>query len=444
MNKRLFFNILAAILFFSNHALAANIKIENWKTKNGSSVYFVKSTALPMVDISVVFAAGSAYDGAQWGLASYVNAMLGQGTTTQSANAIANNFDRVGASFKVNLDKDMASVSLRTLTDPHYMTGALATYQDVLTHATFDKAAFARIMNQTLASIQVSHELPDALADDVFNKTLYGAQAYGHPTIGTHDRVKALTPSDIQHFYKRYYVASNADIVLVGDVSQQRAAQIAESLSSALPRGEPAPTLTAMHALNAGKTQQINFPSQQTTIVLGQLGITRQSSDYFPLMLGNSILGQLPLTSLLFQNVRNTRGLAYSADSDFNLLQYKGSFQIQLKTRAEKTTEAIDVVRKTLTDFVHNGPSPQEMKIAKDYINGSFPLSTATNNAILNTVINIAFYHRPLNFMDTYLQNVNAITAAQIQQAFARLLDPQKMILVTVGPALHTKREELP
>lgn len=431
---RLLSLILGAIFLFSTViSMASSMKIAYWKTDRGSEVYFVQSTALPMLDVSVVFRAGSAYDGKQWGLAAYVNSLLGQATTTKSADDIANGFDRIGASFGASTNRDMATVTLRTLTEPSYFMPALALYKEVLTRAQFDAAAVQRIKNQTLAAIQVNEQSPDEVADKVFNQTLYGDQPYGHPVIGTSATIQAITIPMIQAFYQQYYVAHNAQIILVGNIDHAHAVAIANQISDALPVGQAASTLTAMQAMNAGKSVHVNFPSQQTTIVLGQLGITRENPDYFQLMLGNAILGQLPLSSLLFQNVRNTRGLAYSATSDFDLLQYGGSFQTQLKTRVEKTDEAIQVVKQTLADFVKNGPTMKEVKMAKDYINGSFPLSTATNSAILTTVINIAFYHRPLDFMDTYLQHINAVTPEQIQAAFNHVLHPNQMILTTVG-----------
>ena len=168
--------------------------------------------------------------------------------------------------------------------------------------------------------------------------------------------------------------------------------------------------------------------------MLGQLGITRENPNYYPLIVGNTILGGLPMTSLLFENVRGKRGLAYSVDSDFDLLRSKGSFTIQLKTRADKVAESIAVVKQTLNDFIINGPTDIEVSNAKKYIDGSFPLAISSNGSILDVVTAIAFYHRPLNYLDTYLNHINAVTKQQIKIAMASLLQPNKMILVTVGP----------
>lgn len=435
MTKRIVSFIAGALLLLTSATIcAANIKIENWQTDSGSKVYFVKTTALPMVDLRVVFAAGSAYDAQHWGLAAFVNNMLGQATADKNADDIANDFDRVGAVFDTDVNKDMAIVSLRTLTNSQYYKPAVATFDDVLAHAKFDDASYKLILSQTLASIKLAEQSPDAVAQQLFYKTLFGNQPYAHPVSGTAATVSGLTLGELNQFYKKYYVAKNADIIIVGDLSHGQAKDLANDVSNSLSSGEHAKALETMQPAVTDKTVHIDFPSKQTAIVLGQLGITRQNSDYFPLIVGNSILGQLPLTSLLFQNVRNTRGLAYYAASSFDLLQYKGPFEIQLKTRAAKTAESVEVVKQTLNNFVENGPTKQQLKTAKDYINGSFPLSTATNSAILGAVTNIAFYNRQLDFMDTYLKNVNAITAEQVKKAFEKTVHPHQMILVTVGP----------
>ncbi len=435
MTKRFTPVIIGFLLLLASLGIcASNIKIEHWQTKAGAKVYFVKTPTLPMFDVRVVFAAGSAYDGAHWGLAAFVTNFLGQATTHKTANDIADEFDDVGAEFDTDINRDMSVISLRTLSATGYSEPALATFSDVLAHAVFNQESYQLILNQTLANIKLANQAPDKVAEQTFNKALYGDQPYGHPVLGTAQTVSTLTLAQIKQFYQQYYVAQNADIILVGDLSRSRAQDIAQALSSALPEGAHAKDLPMMHALSHNKTIQVNFPSKQTAIIFGQLGITRKNPDYFPLMVGNSILGQLPLSSLLFQNVRNTRGLAYSAVSNFDLLRYKGPFEIQLKTRVAKANESVDVVKQTVSAFIKDGPTADELTMAKNYINGSFVLSTATNSAILQAVTNIAFYNRPLDFLDTYLKNVNDLTDKQIKNAFAKTLKLNQMILVTVGP----------
>ncbi len=428
-------------MILSGVAAASQVNIQNWQTKAGSQVFFVRTTTVPMLEVRVVFAAGSAYDGEHWGLAAMTNNLLAQETDLLTADQIADQFDRVGAVFNNDTTRDMSVVSLRTLVDSKYLAKALDAFSEVLTRAQFDVTSFGRIMNQTQATIKIGMQTPGTVAINQFFQALYGKQAYAHPVEGTLDSLKTINLDLIRSFYKRYYVAKNADIVLVGDITKSQATQIAENLSQKMPVGKVALTLQKMTTLAKPQHINVNFPSTQTTILLGQLGITRQNPSFFPLIIGNAVLGGLPMTSLLFQNVRNKRGLAYGAYSQFDPLRFTGPFLVQLQTRDDKASEAVNVVQNTVADFVKHGPTSVQLKAAKRYISGSFPLSIATNKDIMAQVTNIAFYKRPLNYLDTFLKHVNDVTVSQIKQSIEKTLYPTQMILVTVGSGVDAKKQ---
>ena len=179
--------------------------------------------------------------------------------------------------------------------------------------------------------------------------------------------------------------------------------------------------------------QNIAFPTQQKTIIFGQVGMTRQNANYFPLMVGNHILGGLSLTSILFEQIRNQRGLVYSIQSAFVPLQYRGPFFIALQTRSNKATEALTLARAVLRDYIEKGPTTSQLSEAKQNLMGSFPLRIATNADIVANVVNIAFYHLPLNYLDTYRNRVSAVTATQIKEAFQQMIHPNNLTVVVVG-----------
>lgn len=435
MYKNLLAVLFVTVLFCDVSVKANPIAIEHWNTTQGTPVFFVKSTVLPMLDVRVIFAAGSAYDGNYKGLASLTNNLLGEATTQLTANQIADNLDRVGAEVNNDIDRDIADISLRTLINKKYLDASLSTFEAVLTQAKFDQQSFQRVVAQSNASIQDELQTPDTVALNTFNKMLYGNQGYASPVLGTASTLQTLTPKLVQQFYEHYYTARNADIILVGDITKQDAVTIANQISQKLPLGEKIMPLPMQSSLPGSLVKQVDFPSEQTAIVLGQLGMTRDNPNFYPLVVGDTILGGLPMTSLLFENVRNKWGLAYSVTSGFNLLRSRGSFTIQLKTRADKATDSIAVVRQTLNDFIAKGPTDDELSNAKKYIDGSFPLLTSSNSAIMNVVTNIAFYNRPLNYLDMYLNHINSVTKAQVKLAMAAMLQPNKMILVTVGPS---------
>jgi len=434
MKKLFIFLLLVCSNTFAATADQKVIDIQHWKTNNGAGVYFVRVSNLPMLNISVVFAAGSAYDGKNDGLASLTNNMIGEGTKTQDANQIAMIFDKVGAQFNTAAGRDMAVVSLRSLTDAKYLDPALSEFSKVLTKTTFPLKALQRVKNRTIAAIKVEQQDPSEVANHAFYAAIYRNQAYAHRPLGKISTIKQLTRTQLQNFYRRYYAAKNVDIVMVGDLTVKQAKRIAQHISRYLPSGRRAKRLKPA-VMSANSTyRHINFPAKQASVVMGQVGVTLQNPDYFPLIVGNYIFGGLPQSSILFQQVRNKRGLAYYAGSSFQPLRYRGPFMITFQTRANKAKEALKVVQKALRDYLAQGPTEKQLNAAKQNMIGSFPLGLATNSNIISAVTRMVFYRLPLTFLDTYRAKIHAVTREQVKMAFKKWLYPDKMAIIFVGP----------
>ncbi len=304
------------------------LNIKTWQTKKGAKVYFVRMTELPMIDVRVVFAAGSSYDNKDWGVAALTNSMLGEGTVTHNADKIATEFDRVGAQFSASADRDKAMLSLRSLSDVQYLNPALNMFAGIVSRTNFPEKSFQRVKNQTIAEIKMGQQNPSTIASKAFYQAIYGASPYAHSVNGSLTSINKLTRKQAQRFYQQYYVAKNAKIILVGNITQQHAHEIAQKIVANLPEGKSASTLNTVKFVKNPTDKKIKFPSKQTTIILGQAGINRQNPNYFPLIVGNTILGGTSSTSLLFDEIRNKRGLVYSVYSYFLPLKYRGPFRI--------------------------------------------------------------------------------------------------------------------
>lgn len=409
------------------------LAINHWQTASGIPVYFIQASQLPMLDLQVVFAAGSARDGKNGGLAQLTSGLLNEGSAQFSAEQIAQQFDSVGAIFNAAINRDMATVGVRSLTHPDYLTPALKTFTTVLTAPSFPEESFNRVKKQLLIQLEQDRQNPSTLAKKEFLKALYGDHPYSHGLYGDTTTVNALTLDEVKQFYQQFYVQKNALIAMVGDVTLAHAHAIAEQVSQALPIGSAAAPLPLALVANKPLTHHLDFPSQQTSILLGQVGITPQDPDSFPLLLGNYILGGGPLVSILFNEVREARGLAYHASSQFVPLAAKGPFLIFLQTRNEQATTALALSQQLLRDFVKKGPTPQQLSAAKQNIIGGFPLNFISNEEILSQIVFLAFYHLPLNYFDTYRQKINAVTAEQIQKAFMQRIHLNALTTITVG-----------
>lgn len=426
---------IASLLFllFAQHAAWAVAKIEHWQTAQGSRVFYVQTQNLPMVDIRVTFDAGSARDGERYGLAALTLATLATGADQWNADDIAKRFEDVGAHFGTDANEDMAWLSLRSLTDPNLLERALATLQALLAKPTFSETDFQREKSRTLAALKHREESPAELASLAFHKALYGDHPYAHPTEGMLETVAGLTTEDLRSFYRRYYVAANANVVIVGDVDRPTAERIVERLTQDLAKGEKPAVIVETTMPTQGSERHIEFPSTQTHVLAGMPGSYRKDPDYFPLYVGNHILGGSGLVSVLSDEVREKRGLAYTAASYFAPMFRQGPFTMTLQTRNDQTGQALDVMKQTLADFVGRGPSDEQLAAAKKNITGGFALRLDSNSKLTEYVNMIGFYQQPLDYLDTFQQKVEAVGVADIKDAFQRRVRPELLQIITVG-----------
>ena len=426
------FLLSCILLTFSQITLAA-AKIEHWQTMGGSRVYYVHTEGLPMADIQVVFNAGSASDGQQFGLSALTADLLDTGAGKWNADEIAQRFESVGAQFGVSSSMDTTTVSLRTLTDKTLFDKALETMQVILTKPAFNQADFKREQRRTLSGLKQQEESPAALASIAFYNALYGTHPYAHPESGVIKTVSAFKAADIRHFYQKFYVADNAIVVIVGALSKQQAEQTAEQLLAGLPLGKRPEALPDVAMPLKATQQHIEFPSSQTHVLVGLPGSYRKDPDYFNLYVGNHILGGSGLVSKLFDEIREKRGLAYSASSNFMPMLKPGPFLISLQTRNDQTAQALQVLNQTLADFINKGPTEVELTAAKKNITGGFAMRFDTNKELAGYVAMIGFYEMPLDYLDTFQQKTEQVTVASITEAFKRRVNPQLLQTITVG-----------
>lgn len=426
--------LLLSLFFFNVTPLfAASFETHEWQTTNGAHVVFHYAPEVPMLDINIAFAAGSAYDGEKSGLSALTTSLLDQGNGGLGAGELANKFAEIGAQYGGANSQDMMLLSLRTLTQPAALKQATEMFALLINHPDFPKDAFLREKNLQLMAIKQSKESADTVAEETFYKTLYGNHPYAHPVNGSYESVEALKIEDIHHFYQQYIVGQNAVMVLVGAIDIASAHQLAELILHDLPKGQAAPAIPPAKLLNDGLNVDIQHTASQTALRLGQLGITHQSKDYFPLQVGNYILGGGSMESRLSHELREKRGLTYNVNSNFSSMPGTGPFMISLSTKHNQVKTALEVTRETLTSFVSTGPDEEELIAAKQYLTGSFPLSLASNRSIANMLLRLTFYHLPKDFLSTYIAHVNAVSTADIKRAFQHQINPTKLLQITVG-----------
>ena len=418
-----------------------NIAIQQWQTTSGTKVLFVHATELPMVDVRLLFDAGSARDGAQFGLASLVSQMLDEGTATRSTDEIAAAFENLGASFHAAAYRDMFLVDLRVLSDSTYLDPALDVFTDIVANPSFPDVSFNRIFDGAQIGQQQKKQSPSAQAGILFYQQLYGNHPYAHPSSGTADSLKKIKTDDLKSFHQQYFVAQNATITMIGDITDERAKAIAEKITSQLPQGQAAPQQVAVPPLIKAVHKHISFPSQQTHIMMGQASMRRDDKDYDAIYVGNEILGGGGFGSILMKELREKRGLTYGVYSSVVPMSAEGPFMISLSTRSDQTQQSLDLIRANLREFIRKGATEVQIAEAKDNILGGFPLSTSSNASILAYLGSMGFYNLPADYLDTFNDRINKVTAKDIREAFRRHLNPDKMLTVTVGQGVNVAKK---
>ncbi len=413
----------------------ASLPIQYWKTSSGVRVYFVENRDLPILDISVIFNAGSSIDTPEKsGRASLTRHLLSLGAGGLNEDQIATALADVGALLGGSFDRDRASLSLRTLSNERERKQALDIYSRIIQVPEFPETVLERERTRVIAGIKEANTKPDYIAGRALMTMLYGDHPYGLSGSGEIDALQTVTREDLVAFYQTHYTAKNAVIAIMGDVSRIEAAGIAESLIRGLPSGTESNQLPSVTLPEAG-IKKIAHPATQSHILMAYPGLRRDDPDYFPLLVGNYILGGGGFVSRLMQEIRQKHGLAYSVYSYFAPFKEQGPFQIGLQTKKEQADKALKLTQDVLSDFVTNGLTESELIAAKQNIVGGFPLRIDSNQKIIGYLAMIGFYDLPLTYLGDYIKAVEAVTVAQIKDAFQRRIKPEGLVTVVVGAA---------
>jgi zinc protease len=396
-------------------------------------VLFTQAKGLPMLDIALNFDAASSRDADKYGLATLTNILIGSASKYHNEEQIINQFESLGSEFSTNSLKDMAIVSMRSLTREFILRQSLEIFCEVISEPEFKQALLTRERKQLIRSISASKQYPGRIAALKFDQLVFADHAYAQPKNGTKESLEAIQLKDLTEFYRQYYVANNLTIAMVGDITKAKAMQISRQISHGLNSGKKAKVNPIVVPTVVSITEHIEFPSKQTHLLIGQSGINRAHADYYPLYLGNHILGGSGLSSMLSVEVREKKGLAYSVASYFTNMKSNGFFLIKLQTKNSQTDQAKKIALATLKNFKNNTISAQKLQDGKDNIIGGFALETASNANILTYLSIIGFYGLPLDYLSRFTKKIKNISAKEVKNAFNRLINMDKLIVLSVG-----------
>jgi zinc protease len=432
--------LLGIVGLCSAFASQAAIPIAHWTQPSGAQVYLVESPAIPMVDVKIDLDAGGRRDPqGKPGLANLMAASTAYGVKARGTepaldeNALSDAWADLGASFGGSAGADRLSFALRSLTYPDLLEKATTLAARQLGDAAFPEAPWLRDRAKLVASLKEANTRPATLAERAFAHAVYGNHPYGAES--TEETLGRISAADMRTLHAQALRACSAKVSIVGALNRAQADALVTRLLAYLPASACAalPAVAEVAPLASAHEERIAFASAQAHVLLGQPGFKRNSADYFALTVGNHILGGGGFTARLTDEVREKRGLTYGVYSAFAPGLHAGAFTIGLQTRPDQAEQALALVREVLATFVKEGPTEKELQAAKDNLIGGFALRLDSNRKLLDNVANIAWNDLPLNYLETWTAQVNQLTVSDIRAAFARTLQPEKMVTVVLG-----------
>jgi predicted Zn-dependent peptidase len=415
-------------------------KAEEATLPNGLRVVLLNANKVPTVTMQMVFLSGGLADPADYhGLASFVAALLREGTTTRSSKEIAEQSDALGTTLTSTsgLSSLTSTVTASALVENIDQT--LDIFADVVRNPTFPQAEVDRYKTRTLAQLQFQRSIPQFLAQEQFQKAIYGTHP-GALVVPPAESLKKLSSKDLSEFHSTYYRPNNAFLAVVGDVTMKELMPKLQKVFGDWQKADvPAMNIPPAPAQSASTIALIDRPgSVQTVLTLGTLGIERISSDYFPVLLADRILGGGP-SGRLFMNLREDKGYTYGAYSGFGGSKYRGTWVSSSEVRTEVTEGAMKEFKYELSRLRTDKVPAEELENAKRAIIGSFALSLEQPQALLQNIITQKIYNLPADYWDTYPQKVSAITADDIQRVAQKYIDMDHLQVVAVGDASKTR-----
>jgi zinc protease len=443
-NTRIQFTLLRlislAFLLFAGGAKAI-LPIETLDTVKGAKAYLIQTKSLPIIDVEVSIDAGSRYDPENKNGVASLAAQLstlgaGSGKAAVSEAQIADAIADLGASISVAASSERTVLRIRSLSRPDLRERVVQLAALILAKPSYDAKVVDREKQRLITALLEAQTKPETILQQNLRRAVYGKYPLAYyPTPKT---VAAITPADIRNFHATFYRGDRISVNIVGDVDRAQANGIVQDLLAGLPQTGPAiAPLPAMQQTPQGplsqREVQIPFNTQQAHIAMGMTAITRNNPDFFPLLVGNYVLGGGGFVSRLMAEVREKRGLAYSISSYFAPGKDAGFFEAGMQTKKDQAKLGLDVMQKTIGQFIADGPTPEELVAAKSNLVNGYPLRLDSNRKLLDNLSGITWNDLPLDTMETWTKQVEAVTLDQIRAAFQKHLDMNRMQIVVVG-----------
>ena len=409
--------------------------------ENGLRVLVLEHSEQPVISIQLVIDAGIANDPQDLpGLAAFTTELLLSGTGNRTALQIAEAIDSVGGDISTRASREAIILSASVLADSTVL--AFELLRDMVLDPSFAPQEIERLRQQTASSMSANLQDPDFIADTVFNIAVYGNHPYAHPADGTPSSIQRLQRQDIVTFHETFFAPNITTLVVAGALETAEAFRLArEWFGSWEERDVRRPELTLSDPIQGRRILIIDNPeSVQTEIRIGHTMVARKDPDYFPMLVARDILGGAQ--GRLMESLREERGLTYGAYQAFVPRKGPGSIYATTETRTERTLEAVELILSEI-QRLQAGPVPEdELERVKAFLIGSFPLTIETPADMATRLANLSVYDLDADYLDTYRDDLAAITAADVGRVVRERFHYDDVLIVLLGN-LDAFREQL-
>src|SRR5438876_759629 len=409
--------------------------VQKRQLSNGLPVWTVELHEVPVAQVNLVVFSGTADDPpGKFGLASLTTAMLEEGAGSRAALEIADAVDFLGADLSAGSAIDASAVRLHVPVPR--LADALPIMADVAVRPTFPKEELERLRKQRLTSLLQARDDPPTIAALTFSRVLYGkVHRYGTATSGTADTIRSFTDADLRSFYSSTFRPDNAALLVVGDVALDKTMPLIESSFGGWKAQGPAAAHAQLPPVQEPAKREVYLVDKpgaaQSQIRIGWIGVPRSTPDYFPIQVLNTILGG-SFSSRLNLNLREKHGYAYGAGSNFDMRASAGPFSASAGVQTDKTADALKEFFNELNAILQQVPA-DELARAKNYAALRFPQSFETTGDISRRLEDMLVYHLPDDYFSKYVQNIQAVTAADVQRVAQKYIQPNRFIVVVAG-----------
>lgn len=412
-------------------------KIDCRALQSGATLFILEDHELPLIQLTAFIRTGTMFDPeTEVGLGSLCGALLrAGGTTKRKVEKIDEELEFMGASLESGIDVESGSVSLSILSKD--LDKGLNLFFEMLTSPFFDKKKLEIEKAKLIETIRRRNDDPFQIARREFRKLLYGNK---HPLSRTQEisDIKKISRKDLFNFYKRYYFPNNMMIAVSGDFSSKEIIQKLENHFDSWQKGKVEwPSVVSLKDKEKilKKTRDVGYAEKklnQASVLLGQLGIKRHNPDRFALEVLNEILGGSS-SSRLYKEVRSRSGLAYWVGSSFSEPYDYGIIAAGCQTKSETAGQAIRSIFKQVENLRDALVSEEELKAAKEALINSFIFRYNSAQAIVSQKMNLEYFGFPKDYLETYTQKIEQVTAGQLLEVARKYLKPEEMTLMVVG-----------